>query len=297
MRRLYNFGSLNVDYVYRVPHFLQPGETLSSESRTVFPGGKGLNQSVAAAKAGAQVVHGGAVGQGAEFLLEILEEAGVQTDRILRRDEPNGHTFIQVDPSGQNCILLFPGTNHSFDRSYLEEYLSDAAPDDILLLQNETNCLQEALELAEEKHMAVAFNPSPFAEELKALPLSVVKWWFCNEIEAEAFFGTSDPTLVRERFLAQYPHSTLVLTLGEQGSVLISETEQLTQPIFHVKAVDTTAAGDTFTGYFLSAVMAGKSSADALRLASKAAAIAVSRPGAAVSIPSLDEVVGGLTEE
>lgn len=293
--KLYNFGSLNVDYVYRVPHFLQPGETLSSQSRTVFPGGKGLNQSVAAARAGAQVVHGGAVGQGAEFLPEILESAGVQTDRLLRLDEPCGHTVIQVDPAGQNCILLFPGTNHSLTKEYLENYLSDAAPGDILLLQNETNCLKEALQLAEEKQLQAAFNPSPFTDELRHLPLSAVKWWFCNEIEAEVFFGSSDPATVREHFLSQYPQSTLVLTLGEHGSVLISKDETVTQPIFPVQAVDTTAAGDTFTGYFLAAVMAGKSSKEALRMASMAAAIAVSRAGAAVSIPNLEEVEDGLT--
>lgn len=296
--KIYNFGSLNVDYVYRVPHFLQPGETLSSESRSVFPGGKGLNQSVAAARAGAQVVHGGAVGEGGDFLLEILSEAGVQTDRILRRNEPNGHTFIQVDPTGQNCILLFPGTNRSLTRRYLEEYLADAAPGDILLLQNETNCLQEALQLAEEKQLSVALNPSPFSEELRNIPVSAVKWWFCNEIEAEALFGSSDPTTVRERFLAVAQGSTLVLTLGEQGSVLISSQEMLTQPIYPVQAVDTTAAGDTFTGYFLSAVAGGSSAQEALSLAAKASAIAVSRAGAAVSIPTLQEVLASpLTEE
>lgn len=288
--KIYNFGSLNVDYVYRVPHFLQPGETLSSESRSVFPGGKGLNQSVAAARAGAQVVHGGAVGEGGEFLIEILSCAGVQTERILRCNAPNGHTFIQVDSTGQNCILLYPGTNHSLTREYLEGYLADAAPGDILLLQNETNCLPDAMQLAEEKGLCVAWNPSPFTEELRQVPTSAVKWWFCNEIEAQALFGSSDPATVRERFLAVAQGSTLVLTLGEQGSVLISEQEMLTQPIFPVKAVDTTAAGDTFTGYFLSAVAGGKPTAQALALAAKAAAITVSRAGAAVSIPTLQEV-------
>lgn len=288
--RLYNFGSLNVDYVYRVPHFLQPGETLSSESRTVYPGGKGLNQSVAAARAGLTVLHGGAVGADGRFLLHILEEAGVQTEHILCSDEPGGHTVIQVDDTGQNCILLYPGTNHMLTAEYLRDYLADAQPGDVLLLQNETNALCEAMELAVQKQMVIALNPSPISAALDLLPLEKVTWWFCNEIEVNALFGSDNPEEIAQIFTRRYPDSHLVLTLGEQGSMLIDSQQVVRQPAFSVTAVDTTAAGDTFTGYFLSEMMQGHSGAQALYTAAKAAAIAVSRAGAAVSIPTAQEV-------
>lgn len=290
MNKLYNLGSLNIDYVYHVPHFLQPGETLLAQERSIFPGGKGLNQSVAAARAGAKVVHGAVASCEARFLLELLSDSGVDTKRIRLVDQPAGHTVIQVDTSGQNCILLFAGTNHCLTKEYVEEYLFDAKPGDVLLLQNETNCLSEALELAVEKKMEVALNPSPFDATLLDLPLSKIKWWFCNEIEAKALFGSDNPEMIARTFRTKYPDSCLILTLGEQGSVYISNKETVTQPIFKVKTVDTTAAGDTFTGYFLSAVMAGQSYTEAMRRAARAAAIAVSREGAAVSIPYVHEL-------
>lgn len=288
--KLYNLGSLNIDYVYRVPHFLRPGETLSAAERTVFPGGKGLNQSVAAARAGATVIHGAAASREAEFLIELMRDCGVDTSRIKLCDEPAGHTVIQVDPNGQNCILLFAGTNHCLTREYIEDFLEDAEEGDVLILQNETNCLQEAFETAVQKKMSIALNPSPFDEALLSLPLQQVKWWFCNEIEAAAIFGSDDPEVVAKRFRAEYPEGCLILTLGEHGSVFISRDEFFVQPVFEVKAVDTTGAGDTFTGYFLGALTSMKPPKEAMRRAAKASAIAVSRAGAAVSIPYAAEV-------
>lgn len=289
--RIYNLGSLNVDYVYRVEHFLQPGETLSAIDRTIYPGGKGLNQSVAAARAGAAVIHGAIVGNEGRFLVDVLKDSGVDTGLLEYASNPAGHTVIQVDKTGQNCILLFPGTNHCLTKAYITRFLADAQPDDILLLQNEMNCLREAMEIGAEKKMAIALNPSPIGENLKDLPLQSVKWWFCNEIEAQALFGSAEPEKFAKNFLQQYPHSNLILTLGRQGSLFVNEREQYSQPIYKVKAVDTTAAGDTYTGYFLSAVAEDKTIPEAMRLAAKASAIAVSRPGAAVSIPYAKEVI------
>lgn len=289
--KIYNLGSLNVDYVYRVEHFLQPGETLSAIERAVYPGGKGLNQSVAAAKAGATVIHGAVVSNESGFLVDVLDEAGVDTRLIEYLNQPAGHTVIQVDKTGQNCILLFPGTNHCLTREYIVRFLSDAQPGDFLLLQNEMNCLQEAIEIAVEKEMIIAFNPSPIGENLRKLPLQHIKWWFCNEIEAQELFGSADPEQICKSFLLQYPNSNLILTLGEQGSIYVSKRERYSQPIFKVKAVDTTAAGDTYTGYFLSAIALNKSITDAMQYAAKASAIAVSRSGAASSIPYAKELI------
>lgn len=288
--KIYNLGSLNIDYVYRVDHFLQPGETYSAIDRNVFPGGKGLNQSVAAARAGAQVIHGAVVSSEGEFLVKVLSESGVDVSRLQRVDQPAGHTVIQVDRTGQNCILLFSGTNHCLNRQYIEGFLAYAQEGDILLLQNEINCLDVAFEIAKDRHMQIAFNPSPIHESIRKLPLEAVTWWFCNEIEAQALFGSDDLKKIAQVFRSQYPDAKLILTLGEHGSMFISREGIYQQPIYKVNAVDTTAAGDTYTGYFLSAVVAGNTIAEALQIAAKASAVAVSRPGAAVSIPYAAEL-------
>ena len=288
--KIYNLGSLNIDYVYGVDHFVTAGETLSSNSRFVFPGGKGLNQSVALSRAGATVIHGAVVGDGGELLIDTLTDSGVNTDRIKRTGGSCGHTFIQVDKNAQNCILLFPGTNHSIDEEYIENFLFDAQENDVLLLQNEINNLEIAFEVAHKKKMQIAFNPSPFHEDIKKLPLSYVKWWFCNEIEGAALFGSQDPKEIAKVFVKQFPNSNLILTLGSAGSVFINTDTYTKQPIYQVKAVDTTAAGDTFTGYFIAAVIKGKEVGFALDIASKAASITVSRHGASSSIPMYAEV-------
>lgn len=288
--KIYNLGSINIDYVYQVPHFLQPGETLSSETLEIFPGGKGLNQSVALGRAGAQVIHGAVMGSGGEFLLQTMENAYVDISRIQKSEASAGHAIIQVDKDGQNCILLFAGTNRMIDKAYIEHFLVDAEPGDILLLQNECSCLREAMEMGHKKGMQIAFNPSPFHGDILKLPLSWVDWWFCNEIEGAALFGSDAPETVAENFAKRYPGSNLILTLGGEGSLFVNGETRLRQSIYPARAVDTTAAGDTYTGYFLAAVAAGKPIQQAMEQASKAAAITVSRMGAAGSIPYHSEL-------
>ena len=289
--KIYNLGSLNIDYVYSVPHFVQPGETLSSTKMEIFPGGKGLNQSVALARAGAQVIHGGRIGDNGGFLKQILSDAGADTAFVETVGVSTGHAIIQVDENGQNCILLFSGANHCFDKEFVQRILSGSQPGDILLLQNEINCLPEIFAVAEEKQLQIAFNPSPFRQELLQLPLEQVKWWLCNEIEGGQITGKEAPEEIIEAMHARFPRSNIVLTLGKDGCIFKNSSETLRHPIFPVKAVDTTAAGDTFTGFFLASVAGGKPIADALRIASRASSIAVSRMGASASVPTLEEVL------
>lgn len=291
--KIYNLGSMNVDYVYKVEHFVTAGETLSSDTMEIFPGGKGLNQSVSLARAGAKVIHGAVVGNGGKLLLETLQKAGVDTCRIQKKSGSCGHALIQVDRNGQNSILLFAGTNHRIDRAYIENFLFDAEKDDILLLQNEINALDIVFEIAQRRQLQIAFNPSPYHAEIRNLPLSCVKWWFCNEIEAAALFGTGTPDEIASAFAESYPDSNLVLTLGEAGSLFAHADVRIRQPAYPVHTVDTTAAGDTFTGYFLAVLSEGKSVEKALDIASRAAAITVSRQGASASIPTLAEVLRG----
>ena len=288
--KIYSLGSLNIDYVYTVDHFVAAGETLSSEKMNIFPGGKGLNQSIALARVGAKVIHGAILGDNGDFLINTLSASGIDTGRIKKTLGSCGHAIIQVDKNGQNCILLFPGTNHCLDTAYVEKFLSDAEPDDILILQNETNALDIIFEIAHAKKMQIVFNPSPFHTDIRKLPLSYVKWWFCNEIEGEALFGSSDPTEIASNFSIQFPESNLILTLGSQGSLFKNADTLIRQPIYPTKAVDTTAAGDTFTGYFIAAITNGKNAAEALNIASKASSITVSRMGASESIPYIDEI-------
>lgn len=294
--KIYNLGSLNIDYVYSVPHFVQPGETLSSAKLEIFPGGKGMNQSVALAKAGARVIHGGRIGDNGGFLKEILGQAGADTSFVAVDASSTGHAMIQVDENGQNCILLFSGANHSFTEEFVREILADAQAGDIILLQNEINLLDVIFAVAAEKQLQIAFNPSPFTEELLKLPLHQVKWWLCNEIEGGQLTGKSDPEEILISMQEKFPGSSIVLTLGKDGCMFTDGKQVLRQPIFPVKAVDTTAAGDTFTGFFLASVAEGKAVADALRIASRASSIAVSRMGASSSVPTLAEVLAAEAE-
>ena len=287
---IYNLGSANIDYVYKVDHFTAAGETLSSDGMQVFPGGKGLNQSVAIARAGSRVIHGSVIGEKGECLTQVLCDSGVDVSRIQTVNAPSGHAIIQVDKTGQNSILLYAGTNHLIDREYIARFLADAEPGDILLLQNEISGLDAAFEAAVGKGMSIAFNPSPYDDTLQKLPLHDVTWWFCNELEGAALFGGKSPSEIADRFLRKYPDGRLILTLGGDGCLYKSADRLIRQPAFPVEVVDTTAAGDTFTGYFLSAAAGGKDVADALKIASAGASLAVSAKGASASIPWLSAV-------
>ncbi|MBE6733143.1 MAG: ribokinase [Ruminococcaceae bacterium] len=288
--KIYNLGSLNIDYVYNVKNFVRPGETISSTNYSVFPGGKGLNQSVALSRAGANVLHGGIVGNNSEILTDTLKNSGVDISRLKHIDGASGHAIIQVDKSGQNCILLFGGANQMFDEEYIDSVLYDAEKGDLILLQNEINALDIIFEKANKLGLEIAFNPSPFKENIKALPLHYVKWWLVNEIEGQELTGENEPSKIAEAMINKYPNSNLVLTLGKNGAMFKSKQKEFIQPIFQIPVVDTTAAGDTFTGFLLAAIMDGKSEEDALLFATKASTLAVSRKGASVSIPTLSEV-------
>lgn len=289
--KVLNFGSLNLDYVYQVDHIIIPGETQSTKSRSIFCGGKGLNQSIALAKAGIPVYHAGQIGDGGEILLETCKKNGVNTEFIRKVEEPSGHTVIQVDKNGQNSILLFGGANRSITREFVEEVLSHFEKGDILLLQNEINELDYILDAAYKKGMMIILNPSPYDSSLENCDLSKVSVFLVNEIEGFQITGEKKPEQILAKIKELYPKAKIVLTLGGEGSVYQDETGIYKQGIFKVRAVDTTAAGDTFTGYFISSILEGMPVQEGLKMAAKASAIAVSRPGATDSIPLREEVL------
>ena len=292
--KVLNFGSLNLDYVYQVNSILIPGETQASTDRKIFCGGKGLNQSIALAKAGVPVYHAGMIGDGGEILLETCRDNHVNTEFIRQISGPCGHTVIQVDQNGQNCILLYGGANQSITKEFADEVLSHFEKGDMLLLQNEMNELDYIIEKASEKEMQIVLNPSPYNNKLDKCNLNKVTMFLVNEIEGGQITGENNPDEILKKFSQMYPQASVVLTLGGDGAVYQDKTGVYRQGIFPVKAVDTTAAGDTFTGYFLASVLEGMSPQEGLRMAAKASSIAVSRPGAAASVPMRNEVMEAL---
>lgn len=289
--KVLNFGFLNLDYVYQVESILIPGETQASKDRQIFCGGKGLNQSIALAKAGIPVYHAGLIGEGGEALLEVCKENGVNTEFIRQIPGPCGHTVIQVDKNGQNCILLFGGSNRSMTREFVDEVLDCFEEGDIILLQNEINELDYIIDRAYARHMMIILNPSPFDQALEQCDLTKISLFLMNEIEGFQITGEREPDKILQKVKELYPNARVVLTLGSDGSMYQDDTGIYRQEIFKVKAVDTTAAGDTFTGYFIASIIEGLSVQEGLELAAKASAIAVSRPGATASIPLRSEVI------
>lgn len=291
--KILSFGSLNLDKVYSVAHFVRPGETLSADALHEFCGGKGLNQSIALARAGVDVFHAGCVGAAdGGMLLDALHAASVDTTFVHQLPCSTGHAIIQVDPSGQNCILLFGGANHQVSTQQIDETLEAFGAGDILVLQNEISNLDYLIRKAHRKELVIVLNPSPMTEAIRSLPLELVSYFLLNELEARELCGTdAEEAQFPAMLLKKYPGSHILLTLGSRGCIYQDQQGMIIHPAYRVNAVDTTAAGDTFTGYFIAAIASGASVSEALSLASSAAAISVSRSGASASIPTMDEVL------
>ncbi len=289
--KVLNIGSLNYDYVYQVNHIVREGETILSDDMQTFCGGKGLNQSIALAKAGIKVFHAGLVGEEGTLLLDTCKEFGVDTSLIQRIAGKSGHTIIQVDKKAQNSILLFGGANQSLTREMIESWMAQFSAGDLLLLQNEVNELPFIIETASQQELFIALNPSPFNEKLLACDLSKVSLFLLNEIEGEQISGEKDANRMLAVLGERYPEAKVILTLGERGSIYYERNEMIQQGIFPAKAVDTTAAGDTFTGYFIASMIEGLLPQRCLEIASYASSLAVSRMGAVSSIPMRSEVI------
>lgn len=296
MCNILNIGSLNVDHVYTVDHFVVAGETQSSIDYHIFPGGKGLNQSIALAKAGAHVRHAVTVGEDGMWLEELLRSSGVDTSFVRWTDVPNGKAIIQVDRGGQNCILLYSGSNACLTVEYLRDVMSNCPPDTCVIMQNELNVLPEIIDIAREHGFLTVLNPSPANEKIMECDLSKVDYLIMNETEGAYISGKREVKEMLAWFAEKYPHTKLILTLGTEGSYYQHNGKAVFQKAFRVNAVDTTAAGDTFTGFVITELLAGNDAASAMRIAAAAAAICVTENGAAVSIPSRDRVLRFLEE-
>lgn len=290
MARILNFGSLNIDHVYSIPHIVKPGETISAAGFQDFPGGKGLNQSVAMARAGAMVYHAGKIGCDGGFLKKILTDNGVDCRWLRSSRGPNGSAIIQKDTNGQNAIICYAGSNGEITEKEIDEVLADFQRGDILVSQNEISNVLYLLEAAGKKGMRIAFNPSPADDTVVNMDLSMVTWLIINETEGYDLTGEEAPERIIEKLLLKFPDMEVILTLGEEGSVYGKDGVFLRQEAYRFEVKDTTAAGDTFLGYFLGTYEQEGDVKNALDMAARAAGIAVSREGAVPSIPGVEEV-------
>ena len=288
--KILNFGSLNIDIFFRVENIVKPGETISAKSIEKRPGGKGLNQSVALSKSFENVYHAGSVGDDGIFLVDYLKSENINTKYIKKSDKLTGNAIIQVDDKGENSIVLYKGANFDNDKKFIDEVLNDFSKDDILLLQNEISSMKYLIDKAYEKGMKIVLNPSPITDEIKEFDFNKIDLLLVNEIEAKDIANKDNIDESINYFMATYPNINLIVTVGSKGSIFVNKDEKIKQEGIKVESVDSTGAGDTFTGFFVSYFYQGKNVRDCLKFASLASALSVTKSGASISIPSLCDV-------
>lgn len=288
---IWNLGSINIDYIYHLPHLPQPGETLAARDFAIGLGGKGANQSVAAAKAGAETRHLGAIGAGDDWVVDQLQKAGVITDDLQRlTDHSTGHAIILLDQDAENSIVIHPGANRALDIDVLATKLALIQPGDTILIQNETNCQPEAAQIAKNAGARVIYSAAPFDLEAVAAVMPYASILAMNTGESEQFFAA---------FPDDIPVEGILITHGAKGAEYrdLKENKTYDQRAFPVDPIDTTGAGDTFAGYFAAGLDRGDDVQNALRIASAASALKVTRPGAGGAIPTRQEVEAFLQQQ
>lgn len=281
---IWNFGSINIDHTYRLPRLPGPGETLAAAEYRIGLGGKGANQSVAAARMGARVLHMGAVGPDGEQVLGLLRAAGVDCSHVAHVSEPTAHAIITVDEAGENAIVIYSGANLSQDEARLRNGLLGARPGDLLLLQNETNLVAQAAMIGKQLGLTVIYSAAPFDLQAARAVLPHVDMLVLNEVEADQLAQALGVDA------ASLPVPRVLMTRGAKGAVMTERGVPLHVPAYPVTPIDTTGAGDTYLGALAAGLDQGMETGDAMRLAAAAAALQVTRPGTAEAIPGREEV-------
>lgn len=282
---IYNLGSINADNVYTVPHLPGPGETLAATGLRQGLGGKGANMSVAAARAAARVVHIGAVGPDGRWAAERLLEYGVDTHHIVQVAEVTGHANICVDTAGENVIILCAGANHAVPQAEIAKALSSANAGDFFVTQNETNAQAEAARMAHDLGLRVVYAAAPFSADAVRAVMPVLDLLVLNAVEAEQLCAETGSDT------GNLPVQDIVVTRGSEGCIWYSAgAAPQVFPAIPVTPVDTTGAGDTFTGYLIAGLDRGMPMAQAIGLATRAGALMVMRHGTADVIPDLKEI-------
>ena len=291
--KVLNFGSLNFDNVYEVDHFVKPKETLSAESFMRGFGGKGLNQSIALAKAGTDAYHAGKVGFDGDPFFTYLNEYGVNTKYLIKDDKvPTGHSIIQVY-NGENCIIISGGANETISEKDVDDTLEHFEKGDILLIQNEISSLSYLIEQAHKKGLKIVFNTAPMDKKVFTYPLDKVDIFVVNEVEAQGLAECESEKYedIIEALKVKFPRQAIVFTCGKDGAYYIDKDTTIFEPARVVNAIDTTAAGDTFTGFFLASLLQNRTPKECLKIATIASSKTVQKKGAAQSIPTMEEVL------
>lgn len=289
--KILNFGSLNIDKNYEVEKIVKDGETISSTGFFESIGGKGLNQSTAIKKAGGKIYHAGLVGENdSKILLDFIKEDEINS-LVEKVAGPSGHAIIQVDQSGNNAIIVSPGANGEISKAYVDDVLKNFDKKDFLVIQNEISNNSYIIEKAKEREMIIFLNPSPMDEKINDIDLSKIDYLFINESEAQKLTGRFDPEEIIGFLKTNYPDLAIILTLGDAGGVYAKDNDFISFDAYPTELVDSTAAGDTFLGYFVTGLTKGGEISRILNLASLAASLTCSKKGAASAIPSLDEVL------
>lgn len=286
-------GSLNMDLVVCSPRHPQPGETLLGSEFHTFPGGKGANQAVAAARLGGHVKMIGCVGEDAfgNALLQALSKDGVDTRHVGRLERvPTGVTLITVDAAGQNAIVVVPGANGELSPPDLLAAGSAFEGASVVVMQLEIPLLTVAYaaDLAHRAGARVVLNPAP-AQPLDAALLKRVDVLIPNQPEAALLTGAASAGESARRLMA-WGVGSVIVTLGADGVLVVESESQTYIPAHRVSAVDTTAAGDAFVGAFAVALFEGHSTREAAMWGNAAGALAVTRPGAQPSLPARAEL-------
>lgn len=288
--KVLDFGSINIDFVYQMDGFVQVKETKACSHFEKNIGGKGLNQAIACQKAGLDVYLAGCIGEDGLFILDYLKQQNIHTDFIQVVNQPTGHAIIQVCES-ENSIILCHGANYAISDSFVEEVFSHFSQDDILLIQNEISNLNKIINCAIQKQMKIYFNIAPYEDNVKSLPLNQMDTIFVNEIEGQQLSQckTNDFETIIKTLHELYPNPVFVMTVGKEGAYSF-KNKILLQPSFPVTVIDSTAAGDTFTGYYISSQNKNKSIEESMKIAALASSITIQRKGAAKSIPKYEEL-------
>ncbi|WP_424943572.1 ribokinase [Aliiroseovarius crassostreae] len=287
---IFNFGSINIDNFYYLPRLPGPGETISTDRHTTALGGKGANQSIAVRRAGSDVRHIGAVGPDGAWCRDEMAQAGVDITHVMTRDVATGHANVCIDAHGENMIVLMPGANRYFDWAKVEGALDGLGPGDILILQNEVNLVRAAAEFAQTRGAKVIYSAAPFDADAVREVMPFCDLLVMNEVEAAQLADALGVTA------EQIDVPEVLITKGSQGAVWRDQKtgDEIFVAAHQVTPVDTTGAGDCFLGNFAAGLDQGLDLTDALRRASAASAIQVTREGTASVMPTAEEVTAYL---
>ena len=286
--KILNFGSINKDLVYNVEDFVKPGETISSRDYGLYLGGKGLNQSVAISKSGSEVYHAGCINKSDHSIISDLKKWGVNTDYINKIDEATGHAIIQINQDGENSIIIHGGANNCVEKDQIDMVLSNFNEGDYILLQNEINSVNEIIEKAHKKGLRIFFNPAPYSSAVNNYSIEKVNTLIYNETEGQRLSGKKDYNQIIKTLSNKYPNTRQILTLGKRGSIYSFDKNTIKVKAESVKTIDSTAAGDTYIGYYISSLSKKISVKQSMKIASQAASIATTIVGGANSIPEIN---------